>query len=480
MFELPEIRGVLQGFNPWWIEKNIIVPEFKRLAFHACSQLLETPEFKRAILLSGPRRVGKTTLLLQLVEKYLKKGVSANSILYLSLDHPLLKLISLPRILKLYHETIQPEKEPVLLLLDEIQYTYNWDIELKQLIDHNPEYKIVVTGSTSALHQSKLSESGVGRWISLPMPTLNFYEFVWIRGEKIDRDVSLPKPFELLKYSSNDLFKIKQQLRPLMPLFLRYLLTGGFPETAVQKDIMLSQRILREDVVERVLKRDMAALFGIRRVAELEKLFIYLCIHSGEIFSARSCASALEQNSITIVKHINFLEKANLVYRVEQEKLTGKTILRGKPKIYIVDSALANAVLLRGQEILNDPKSMGRIVETTVLRHLYAYYYRDTPRIGYWRDARTQEEVDIIVRSPAYVIPVEIKYRNRAGIPEKCGLRTFCSAEEITYGLWITQNEDDLDVKTLNESSTPILRIPAHIFCYLIGLAERTLWERKE
>ncbi|MFH1715025.1 MAG: ATP-binding protein [Elusimicrobiota bacterium] len=479
MFELPEIRSILQGFNPWWSGKQISNPYFKRLAFHGCLQLLDTQELKRAILLSGPRRVGKTTILLQLAEEYLQRAVPAESILYLSLDHPFLKIISLPQILKFYHETIHPEKQPAILLLDEIQYTNDWDLELKQLIDHHPEYKIVVTGSTVALHRAKLAETGVGRWMTVPVPTLNFYEFAKILGEKDDADFSIPKPNELIKYSENDLFAIKQKLRHLMPLFQRYLLMGGFPETAIQKDVMLSQRILREDVVERVLKRDMTAVFGIRRVAELEKLFIYLCMHSGEIFSARSCASALEQNSMTIINHIKFLEQSNLIYRVEQEKLTGKSVLNGKPKIYIVDSALVNAMLLRGEEILNDSKSMGSIVETTVLRHLYAYYYRDTPRIGYWRDSSTNEEVDIIIRSPAYVIPVEIKYRNQAGIPEKCGLRKFCSAEKITYGVWVTQQEDDFDIRTLSESETKVLRIPAHIFCYLLGFSERKLWGKK-
>jgi uncharacterized protein len=50
-------------------------------------------------------------------------------------------------------------------------------------------------------------------------------------------------------------------------------------------------------------------------------------------------------------------------------------------------------------------EEMGTIVETMVLRHLFAYYHRDTPEIVYWRDATTQKEVDIIVRSPAYVLP---------------------------------------------------------------------------
>jgi predicted AAA+ superfamily ATPase len=58
--------------------------------------------------------------------------------------------------------------------------------------------------------------------------------------------------------------------------------------------------------------------------------------------------------------------------------------------------------------VLTSTDEMGTIVETTVLRHLHAYYYRDTPEIVYWRDAKTDREVDIIVKSPQYVLPVRV------------------------------------------------------------------------
>ena len=64
-----------------------------------------------------------------------------------------------------------------------------------------------------------------------------------------------------------------------------------------------------------------------------------------------------------------------------------------------------------GEEILTNPEEMGIIAETTVHRHLYSFYYRDVPEIVYWRDPATDKEVDIIVRSPKYIIPFEVKYR---------------------------------------------------------------------
>ena len=84
-----EIISVLNGFNPWWSARPYSVPPFRRLAFEACQTYLEDTTLRRAILLSGPRRVGKTTVLQQTAQSLVQEGHDPKSILYLSLDHPL-------------------------------------------------------------------------------------------------------------------------------------------------------------------------------------------------------------------------------------------------------------------------------------------------------------------------------------------------------------------------------------------------------
>ena len=263
---------------------------------------------------------------------------------------------------------------------------------------------------------------------------------------------------------------------PLLPSFQRYLLVGGFPETARQTDITLCQRLLREDVVERVLKRDMTALFGVRNVEDLEKLFIYLCLHTGGIVAHKTVAAALEVSIPTVSSHLQLLEQANLVYRLPPFELGGKKILKAKIKYYLVDAALRNAVLLRGEEVLSSSDEMGTIVETTVLRHLFAYYYRDTPDISYWRDARTDREVDIIVRSPRYTLPVEVKYRDNAQIDPSSGLVQLCRQEDVKQAYLVTKKEEDFGPVDFPDVAAKFLRVPAHVLCYLLGQAERLLW----
>ncbi len=141
-----------------------------------------------------------------------------------------------------------------------------------------------------------------------------------------------------------------------------------------------------------------------------------------------------------------------------------------------MDAALRNAVLLRGEEVLANPDDMGMIVETTVLRHLYAYHYRDTPQIAYWRDAVSHKEVDIIVKSPAYHLVFEIKYCERASVDTKSGLALYSAAEGLNQAYLVTKQDTGFGVTGLKGLSTHILKVPAHILCYLLGQAERVLW----
>jgi predicted AAA+ superfamily ATPase len=110
-----KVLKVIRGYNPWWDGGSTGAPKFTRLAFHACVQYLSYPTLRRAILLSGPRRVGKTTVLQQVVDHFVASGQPPKSLFYVSLDHPLLKLVTLPKILRLYHESIHPAGKPATL-----------------------------------------------------------------------------------------------------------------------------------------------------------------------------------------------------------------------------------------------------------------------------------------------------------------------------------------------------------------------------
>lgn len=93
---------------------------------------------------------------------------------------------------------------------------------------------------------------------------------------------------------------------------------------------------MREDVVDKVLKRDLPSLYNIRNATELERIFLYLCNVSSEIVSMEAIAKELSGVSRpTVENYIRYLESANLIYPELACCMAGKKVLKAKPKIYI-------------------------------------------------------------------------------------------------------------------------------------------------
>jgi len=344
-------------------------------------------------------------------------------------------------------------------------------------VDQNPEYRILATGSATLAARKALAESGAGRWVTVTVPTLSFYEFLRIREEATPELPGGLSPATLFDLDVSGRLSVAGALRPLLPLFQRYMLLGGFPETARLDDVFLAQRLLREDVVDRVLKRDMTSLFGVRNVQELERLFIYLCYHTGGIFQAATCASTLGVPAQTVTNHLDLLEQAHLVYRLNPYGLGGKQILKPRQKVHLVDAAIRNAILMRSEQVFQDATEMGMIVESTILRHIMAYHMRQPFEVCYWRepkgDKETGLEVDVILKLPDEVLPFEVKYRESAPLDAKSGLALFCAAEGIGRGYLITKSDQAFGVVHLDKHPTRFLKVPAHVFTYVTGMAEQ-------
>ncbi|WP_234410395.1 ATP-binding protein [Caldalkalibacillus mannanilyticus] len=351
-----KILKVLIGFNPWWssgqVPRDFIKP-VKRLALYEAKKYFYHTEIRREVILSGPRRVGKTTIMYQMIDDILKHS-SAKQILYISFDHPMLKLCEIGDILEIFENNISQGTEQLYLFFDEIQYASNWDTWLKTLYDQHPSYRIMATGSASPVLASKVSESGVGRWTQIKIPTLSFYEYIEMIGVNQPILPSNFNPTQLSHLSRSELSNIMIAVQPLQKHFHQYLLIGGFPEVAKTRDIPFAQKIIREDVVDKVIKRDIVSLFNIRNVSEFEKIFLYLCMTSGNIIVAETIAKEIGVSRPTISNYLELLEHANLIYMSKPFELKGKKILKSKPKIYLADPAIRNAVLMLGEEVLTD------------------------------------------------------------------------------------------------------------------------------
>lgn len=368
---IEDLISILIPFNPWWNREPILdLPSWKRSTFYELLNWVLKPPAHRAIMLSGPRQVGKTTLLMQTIEELLKQGVPPENILYATFDHPILKLAGLDAVLEAWREREPKANGIEYLFLDEAQFIPDFGTWAKHQTDFFKQRRIIFTGSAMPLIES--SESGVGRWHTLQLSTLSFYEYLQIKKIALPQIPKISHISDLCNASPSEIYRFSEAAQILMGHFHEYLVRGGFPQTALVESIPQAQRLLREDIIDKVLKRDMTALFGVRRILELEQMFIYLCMHDGGIQELQTLSSNLGIPKQTVQRFVNLLELTHLIYKLPPYGY-GKEILRARYKLYLADPAISSAILMKGKTVLDNPKELGMAVETAVFSHLKAH-----------------------------------------------------------------------------------------------------------
>lgn len=466
------ILKVLVSYNSWWktgMINSSLTRTYKRFAFSEALKRIMDQKLRRTVILTGTRRVGKTTIQYQIIEELLRT-IEPKKIVYISMDHPMLKLSSIGDILECYHQNICAEKD-VYYFFDEIQYSQDWDKWLKTIYDMEPDTKVVATGSASPMIIKGASESGAGRWSIIQVPPLSFYEYCELRGiEKPD----LSKEDNISSWATKSHYEQTQIMIKLSKLqyhLNRYLQIGGFPELVLSDNDLYAQQVLREDVVDKVIKRDLPSIYPIRNSTELERIFLYLCKTSSSIVSIDLIAKELQGVSRpTVLNYISYLESANLIFQSWPIEMSGKKVLKSSPKIYVADPAILSAVLM-DETLFIDSIEMGKIIETTVYKHLASFYYRKATSIGYFRGGSKNKEIDIVVEYPnTRNILVEVKYRDNATISDDDAISEMC--EEASASIVVTKKADDYGIHH-TKCGKDLIRIPAFAFLYLLGHAEK-------
>ncbi|MDR1134607.1 MAG: ATP-binding protein [Clostridiales Family XIII bacterium] len=473
-----QVIKVLQQLNPWWRNPAEIKPRSKprkRVAYYEAIKTVEHKTIRRFAVLSGARRVGKTTILYQMIDKIIADGINPRNILYVSFDNPIIKLINADELISIY-ETLHPITGERYVFFDEIQYTNDWELWMKVIYDIRSDVRLAATGSASPVLEKGASDSGTGRWRVLKVPTMSFYEYCELLS--VPDLPEIPAGLRITGLSSlseGELADLMNRFSPMRQHFNRYMTIGGFPELALSGEDVYARRILREDVVDKVIKRDVLSLFNVRNPLSMEKLFIYLCMNSSGIFNKQTAASALENISVsTIEDYIRFLEMSNLIYCSAPIKVGGKASLKGKPKIYIADAAIRNAVLMI-EDVLSDEAEMGIMAETLVYKHIVAFFQNNaSAHIGYYRNAKdNQKEVDIVIELPKEKILCEVKYRNDSAVPETDAIVALSNEEKtnVSHAFVLSKSLAHYGISR-HETKVPIFRIPVLPFVYMLGKAE--------
>lgn len=378
------LSDILQDQNPWWrdgvIRRARAYPVRRELQPQILARVLRL-EDRRAVVLLGPRQVGKTVLLLQVADDLLDAGWPPQNLTYFDFsDDRLTERITAREVAEAQPVGATPE-HPRVFLFDEVRQAPQWDRWLKQAVDHGRD-RIVATDSAASLLREGSRESGQGRWDEIVLEGLTLREFA--------RLYALPGE------------SAEEVLRRVPNLHERYLALGGFPEHAVSDDFPEVRRRLRNDIAERAILRDLAGL-GVD-VQRVKDLFVYLARESGGEFNAEARGRDLGADPRSVREWARLLAETLLIVPLERFAEYAAAGLRARPKMYAADPGIVQSFAVSP---VQDQDVRARAFEAAVFRHL-----RETSRslggeLGYFRH-RDELEIDFALQLPGQRVGIEV------------------------------------------------------------------------
>jgi predicted AAA+ superfamily ATPase len=462
-FSKDQIRNKIEFENPWWITNKIddYYSEMKRrLYFNLFSPLVYEKKVKRAVVLMGPRRVGKTVMLFHLVQNLISNDVPSQNICYLSIENPIYNGLSLEEMLLHFLEIAkQDSSKELYLIFDEIQYLKNWEVHLKTLVDSYHKIKFIVSGSAAAALKLKSNESGAGRFTDFMLPPLTFHEYIDLKN--LSHLINLKKK-EWKGVIGN--YYQTDNIEELNNHFVDYINYGGYPEVSLSSEIQSNPgRYIRNDIIDKVLLRDLPSLYGIKDVQELNSLFTTIAYNSGNEFTYQQLAISSGVDKNTIKKYIEYLEAAFLIRVINKIDQNAKKFKRATSfKIYLTNPSLRSALF---SPLKKDDDFIGNMVETAIFSQ-WGHNTGFTPYYARWKKG----EVDIVSLSNEKQKPlwaVEIKWSNRfvKSLQKLSNLKSFCLKNNLDRTLVTT-----LDIEEIKEDDGLIYDFtPSSIYCYTVG-----------
>ena len=330
-------------------------------------------------ILTGIRRCGKSTIFEMLKDELLSRGIPEDHIIqkrYTEMDIP--ENITAKQ---MYDELLSAMegKGRCYLLLDEIQEVSGWERAINSLLEGS-NVDIYVTGSNSKLMSSEISTYLTGRYVSIPVYTLSFKEYL---DFKVDSSLSRNELLEeYIRYGGFPLIALGDYEEQTA-----YQIVNGIYHTVVSRDIVKRHRINKHDLFDRVVK--------------------YIIENMGKTFSANSISNFLKSEHRTvsvesIYNYLRWLEQAFIIYPCQRYDLQGKSILKTQEKYYLADVSLKYALLGYNRKMLDG--AMENIVYLELKRRGYDVFIgkndaKEIDFVAVRRDERIY--VQVCVQLPA-------------------------------------------------------------------------------
>lgn len=464
------LEATLRDNNVWWRGESLFgLPPMRRWAFEPVLRGLRSG-MTPVTVLRGPRQIGKTTLLNQLIDFLLNQGVSPRRIFRVQFDElPALKNLADPilELTRWYSETIlektlnraAQEGEQAFLFFDEVQNLDDWAPQLKHLVDMQP-VRVVVTGS-SALRIEAGRDSLAGRISTFEMGPLLLREIAALRGFGEIPGMLREDGLGSLKSKVfwHDLRSLGEKCRDIRTrAFDAFSERGAYPTAQARPDESWEAiaRHLNETVIRRAIQHDLRmGPRGQKRDEHLlEEVFRLACRYVGQSPSQSLYLGELRHSMNAnigwqrVLAYLKFLDGTLLIRLIEPLELRLKR-KRGAYKLCLCDHAIRAAWL---QEVIPlSPSALdaaphvsdlaGHIAESTA-----GYFLRSITNldIAHFPERGAEPEVDFILTVGDQRIPLEVKYRRRVAFQDTVGLRSFMEKAHYNapFGLLVTLFDD--------------------------------------
>ena len=338
------------------------------------NQIIQSKDLNLIKVITGVRRSGKSTLLLQYKDYLISQKISEKDIIYMNFESA--KWYDI----KDYHDLYSYVKEQVkdehrkYLLFDEVQNVENWEKAINSLmVDFNSD--IYITGSNAYLFSSELTTLLAGRVFTIRIYPFSFQEFV----------EAYPFHNHETQYEQFD----------------KYLKYGGMPmliNMNDNEDLMINYL---NDLKEVVLKKDVISRNNIKDVVFLDNLIKYMASVIGNLTTPYSIAEFMRKNGSsisheTIDSYLKMLENAYFIYRVPRYELKGKQLLKTQGKYYFIDNGIKN--MIDGMSSYASGSSYENLVYIELLRRGYEVY------VGQYDNL----EIDFIATKPNDTIYIQV------------------------------------------------------------------------
>lgn len=369
------------------------------------SLLLANPMIK---LITGPRRVGKSTYALLMLQ--------GKNFAYLNFDDNLLLSSWDEELVMRTLDEVYPDYE--YLLLDEVQNLKDWDVWVSKLYRRGKN--LIITGSNAKMLSSEMATVLTGRYLQVEMLPFSLAETMEWKG---------------IGNNGND-----TQHAEATVIADDYLRNGGYPETIDMRSIT---RSYLSTLFDSIIWKDVAKRHNIRNITDLNNLALYLLSNFCNPLSANDIAQELTMSSVTTTrKFMDYLHEPYLFYYLPRFNNKLKLMKKAAIKVYVIDNGFVTS------KAFNISENLGRLLENEVFIELLRQGFQTESSLFYYR-SRNDREVDFVTRHGAHIHQlIQVCYDMSSPKTEKREVTSLieCGEELKCDNLIIVTNNDDREI----------------------------------